>query len=65
MCCRSDAGSAQLADPNLKVLPGVSLLQDGASELVCPVLPIFLTVTIGAPADRRVVEGASRRGSPR
>lgn len=36
--------------PNLKALSGVSLLQDAASELVYPVLPIFLTVTLGAPA---------------
>jgi MFS family permease len=35
--------------PNLKVLSGVSLLQDAASELLYPVMPIFLTVTLGAP----------------
>lgn len=35
---------------NLRVLAGVSLLQDAASELLYPVLPIFLTVTLGAPA---------------
>lgn len=35
---------------NLVVLSGVSFLQDAASELVYPVLPIFLTVTLGAPA---------------
>jgi len=35
---------------NLKVLSGVSLLQDAASELLYPILPIFLTVTLGAPA---------------
>jgi len=35
---------------NLAVLSGVSFLQDAASELVYPVLPIFLTVTLGAPA---------------
>ncbi len=34
---------------NLKTLSGVSLLQDAASELLYPVLPIFLTVTLGAP----------------
>lgn len=46
--------------PNLKVLSGVSLLQDAASELVYPVLPIFLTVTLGAPAAVvGVVEGAA------
>ncbi|HUR13109.1 MAG TPA: MFS transporter [Mycobacteriales bacterium] len=36
--------------PNLKVLSGVSLTQDAASELLYPVMPIFLTVTLGAPA---------------
>jgi MFS family permease len=35
---------------NVRVLSGVSLLQDAASELLYPVLPIFLTVTLGAPA---------------
>ena len=35
---------------NLTVLSGVSLLQDAASELLYPILPIFLTVTLGAPA---------------
>ncbi|HEY3603148.1 MAG TPA: MFS transporter [Sporichthyaceae bacterium] len=34
---------------NVRVLSGVSLLQDAASELLYPVLPIFLTVTLGAP----------------
>ena len=36
--------------PNVKTLSGVSLLQDAASELLYPVMPIFLTVTLGAPA---------------
>jgi MFS family permease len=35
--------------PNLKTLSAVSLLQDAASELLYPILPIFLTVTLGAP----------------
>ncbi|MDP1795275.1 MAG: MFS transporter, partial [Acidimicrobiales bacterium] len=34
---------------NLVVLSVVSFLQDSASELLYPVLPIFLTVTLGAP----------------
>jgi MFS family permease len=43
---------------NLTVLSGVSLLQDAASELLYPILPIFLTVTLGAPvAVVGVVEG--------
>lgn len=35
--------------PNVRVLCGVSFLQDAASELLYPILPIFLTVTLGAP----------------
>ena len=35
---------------NVAVLSGVSLLQDTASELLYPILPIFLTVVLGAPA---------------
>ncbi|MEY2469674.1 MAG: hypothetical protein QOF21_2372 [Actinomycetota bacterium] len=34
---------------NLVVLSAVSFLQDAASELLYPILPIFLTVTLGAP----------------
>jgi MFS family permease len=36
--------------PRVRTLSGVSFLQDAASELLYPVLPIFLTVTLGAPA---------------
>ncbi len=35
---------------NLKVLSAVSLMQDAASELVYPILPILLTSVLGAPA---------------
>jgi MFS family permease len=35
---------------NVKVLCAVSFLQDSASELLYPILPIFLTETLGAPA---------------
>jgi hypothetical protein len=35
---------------NLKVVSGVSLLQDAASELLYPILPIFLTAVLRAPA---------------
>ena len=35
---------------NLLVLSAVSFLQDTASELVYPILPIFITVVLGAPA---------------
>jgi MFS family permease len=34
---------------NLVVLSGVSFLQDTASELLYPILPIFITVVLGAP----------------
>jgi len=45
---------------NVRVLCGVSFLQDAASELLYPILPIFLTVTLGAPvAVVGVVEGAA------
>jgi len=45
---------------NVRTLAGVSFLQDAASELLYPVLPIFLTVTLGAPvAVVGVVEGAA------
>lgn len=46
--------------PNVRTLSAVSFLQDSASELIYPVLPIFLTVTLGAPAAVvGVVEGAA------
>ena len=35
--------------PNVTTLSGVSLLQDAASELLYPVLPLFLTGVLGAP----------------
>src|SRR5439155_105804 len=35
---------------NVIVLSWVSFFQDAASELLYPVLPLFLTVTLGAPA---------------
>src|SRR5213592_3212053 len=35
---------------NVVVLSWVSFFQDAASELLYPVLPLFLTVTLGAPA---------------
>ncbi|MGF1425930.1 MFS transporter [Kitasatospora sp. LaBMicrA B282] len=34
---------------NVRVLCGVSFLQDAASELLYPILPIFLTTVLGAP----------------
>jgi MFS family permease len=49
---------------NLLVLSGVSLFQDAASELLYPILPIFLTSVLGAPtavvgAVEGVAEGAA------
>ena len=35
---------------NLTVVSAVSLTQDAASEMLYPVMPIFLTVVLGAPA---------------
>ena len=35
---------------NVKILSAVSLLQDAASELLYPILPLFLTGVLGAPA---------------
>jgi MFS family permease len=49
---------------NVWVLSGVSFLQDAASELLYPLLPIYLTAVLGAPpsvvgAVEGVAEGAS------
>ncbi len=45
---------------NLKVVSAVSFLQDAASELIYPLLPILLTVVLGAPAAVvGVVEGVA------
>jgi MFS family permease len=35
---------------NLKVVSAVSLMQDAASELLYPLMPILLTSVLGAPA---------------
>jgi MFS family permease len=48
------AGEPQVERPwlthNLKVVSGVSLLQDAASEFLYPLMPILLTTVLGAPA---------------
>ncbi|MBV8930901.1 MAG: MFS transporter [Mycobacteriaceae bacterium] len=45
---------------NVRVLSAVSLLQDTASELLYPLLPIYLTAVLGAPpAVVGAVEGAA------
>jgi MFS family permease len=52
------AGRERWLSRNLLVLCGVSFFQDVASELLYPILPIFLTVSLGAPpAVVGVVEG--------
>lgn len=54
----SGAGRGGWLTRNLKVVSGVSFLQDTASEMLYPVLPIFLTTVLGAPAGIvGVVEG--------
>ena len=43
---------------NIIILSWVSLMQDAASEMLYPILPIFVTVTLGAsPAILGVIEG--------
>ena len=45
---------------NVAVLCGVSFLQDTASELLYPILPVFLTAVLGAPvAVVGIAEGAA------
>lgn len=43
-------GPARALPRNVLVLSWVSLFQDMASELLYPILPLFITVTLGAPA---------------
>jgi MFS family permease len=46
----SDAAAQRARVPrNVRVLSAVSFFQDAASELLYPVLPLFLTGTLGAP----------------
>jgi len=54
------AGRHSWLTRNVRTLAGVSFLQDGASELLYPVLPIFLTVTLGAPVAVVGVGGGCR-----
>lgn len=42
--------SAPWLTRNVKVVSGVSLLQDAASEFLYPLMPILLTTVLGAPA---------------
>jgi MFS family permease len=43
-------GRAWWLTRNLRIVSAVSFLQDTASEMIYPVLPIFLTSVLGAPA---------------
>src|SRR6266545_4103872 len=54
-------GRARLALPrNVRALSWVSFANDAASELAYPVVPLFLTVTLGAPvAAVGVIEGVA------
>src|ERR1700737_1626749 len=46
--------------PQVKLLGLISLLNDSASEMIYPLLPIFLTVTLGATAvEVGLIEGAA------
>lgn len=45
-----DAAPRAWLTRNLAVVAGISFLQDTASELLYPVLPVFITVILGAPA---------------
>ena len=49
---------------NVRVLSAVSFLQDAASELLYPLLPIYLTAVLGAPPSvvGAVEGGRGRRG---
>ena len=54
----SSSGRRSWLTRNLTLLSLVSLFQDTASELLYPILPIFLTVTLGAPvAVVGIIEG--------
>ena len=45
---------------NIKVLSAVSFLQDTASEMLYPILPVFVTVVLGAPpAVLGLIEGVA------
>ena len=59
------AGAEPAAKPlplsrNVKALAAVSLLTDAASEMIYPLLPIFLSTVLGAPASAiGAIEGAA------
>jgi MFS family permease len=57
---RAAAAPARRLPPLVRALALVSLLTDAASEMIYPLLPVFLTTVLGAsPAMLGVVEGAA------
>ncbi len=55
-----DVGRGRWLNRNVRVLSAVSFLQDAASELLYPLLPIYLTVVLGAPPSVvGAIEGAA------
>src|SRR5512143_3779638 len=49
---------------NVVILGFVSLLNDGASEMIYPLLPVFLTAVLGAgPAALGIIEGIAEATS--
>lgn len=56
----SPAGKPLPLSRNVKALAAVSLLTDAASEMIYPLLPIFLSTVLGAPASAiGAIEGAA------
>ena len=45
----SDPGPQRWLTRNVRILSAVSFLQDAASDLLYPLLPIYLTSVLGAP----------------
>ena len=50
----SPAGKPLPLSRNVKALAAVSLLTDAASEMIYPLLPIFLSTVLGAPASAKI-----------
>jgi len=56
----AEPSTRQWLTRNVKVLSAVSLMQDAASEMLYPVLPILLTTVLGAPASVvGIIEGVA------
>ena len=60
LCAMADQPEQGWLTRNVRVLSAVSFLQDAASELLYPLLPIYLTVVLGAPPSVvGAIEGAA------